>query len=495
MSFYIKKITIIIIIIANSIKKISSIKEDLCLIFTFLRHGARSPPLKNEKYDLLNEEWKIGSYKLTIIGQRQLFLLGNLFNKKYNNFINKNYSPSEIYIFSTDNDRTLMSANSFLMGLFSYENKFNFNEYNILNSFPPFDKNLSDIKDFSNKLGNDKINFNNIQIIPIHIIEERDRLNKFWNECPLIGNLLDENMKCKEINDNAIKFNQSFSEELNKILNFDYDKYYFLNHKNISHFCNVLYSDIYDGRKLDIFNKTKINLTKLYNSCFETFQIDNIFYWGKNKEMNLIYSTSLLKKLINSLKSRVEININKNNKNNNDDLYNENNPKMFVFSGHDYDLISLIVSLKYIFNLNNGIFYPKFSSSLTIELYYKNNDLNNKIKESDFIVKIYFNGELFMEIDYLKFYNEINNKMYNEEGIKKFCKKDNDNNKDDKKNDDNEKKNVEEYFNRRKNFQINYQGYFAIIFGILSLLEFIFLYRQIKKTKIRNYNNEYFNIK
>ncbi len=85
MSFYIKKIAIIIII-ANSIKKISSIKEDLCLIFTFLRHGARSPSLRNEKLDILNEEWKIGSYKLTIIGQRQLFLLGNLFNKKYNFF-------------------------------------------------------------------------------------------------------------------------------------------------------------------------------------------------------------------------------------------------------------------------------------------------------------------------------------------------------------------------------------------------------------------------
>ena len=493
MSFCIKKIAIIIIIIANSIKKISSIKEDLCLIFTFLRHGARSPPLKNEKLDLLNEEWKIGSYKLTFIGQRQLFLLGNLFNKKYNFFLNEKYSPSEIYIFSTDNDRTLMSANSFLMGLFSYENKFNFNEYNILNSFPPFEKNLSDIKDFSNKLGNDKINMNNIQLIPIHIIEERDRLNKFWNDCPLIENILEENIKCKEIYDNSITFNKSFAEELIKILNIDSNKgkNYFLNHKNISHFCNVLYSDVYDDRKLDIFKNTKINLTQLNNSCYETLKIDNIFYWGKNKEMNLVYSTSLLKKLLNSLKSRVEININ-NNKNN---IYNENNPKMFVFSGHDYDLISLIVSLKYIFNLNNENIYPKFASSLTIELYNKKNDLDIKIKESDFIVKINFNGNFFMEMDYVKFYNEINYKMYNEEKYNKYCKKEDDNKKDKKNDDDEKKKNIDEYFNRVKNFKINYQGYFAIIFGILSLLEFIFLYRQIKKTKIRNYNNDYFNIK
>lgn len=477
MSFLLTKITIIAIIISNSIKKILTKNEDLRLIFSFIRHGARSPSLKNNDLDIINEKWINGPYQLTLIGQRQLFLLGNLFRKKYNSFIKENYSPSEIYLMSTDNDRTLMSGNYFLLGLFSKENnKINFNEKNLHNSFPPFENNFTEIKELSENLGNNKININNIQLFPIHTIEEKDRLSFFWKECPLISNILEENLKKKEILDNIINFKDNFSKDLINILNVNEN--YFLNHKNIVKFCDSLFADIYDDRKLDIFHSTKINLAKLNNSCFETLKIDNIFYWGGNKEMNLVYSTSLLIKLLNSLKTRIEINI-KNYKNE----YNQNNPKMFVFSGHDYDLISLIESLKFIFNIKQ-YFYPKFSSSLTVELFIKNKNKINSINESDFIVKINFNGDYILEIDFDKFNKEISKNIYSKEKFNSFCKNENKNDKI-----------VDEYFKNNKNKSINYQGYFAIIFGFLSLFEFILLYRQTRKAKIRNITNKYFNLK
>ena len=180
MSFFLAKLTIILIILSNLIKKILTKNEDLRLIFSFIRHGARSPSLKNDNLDLLNEKWLNGPYQLTLIGQRQLFLLGNFFRKKYNNFIQENYSPSEIYLMSTDNDRTLMSGNYFLLGLFSKEhNEINFNEKRLFNSFPPFEKNFSEIQELSENLGINKINLNNIQLFPVHTIQEKDRLSLF----------------------------------------------------------------------------------------------------------------------------------------------------------------------------------------------------------------------------------------------------------------------------------------------------------------------------
>lgn len=83
------------------------------------RHGDRTPirPYPNDPY---NDEsiWPVPYGQLTNIGKDQHLLLGRWIRKRYSYLLNELYSPYDIYIQSTDVDRTLMSAESHLAGLY-----------------------------------------------------------------------------------------------------------------------------------------------------------------------------------------------------------------------------------------------------------------------------------------------------------------------------------------------------------------------------------------
>ncbi|KAG7209702.1 hypothetical protein KM043_011341 [Ampulex compressa] len=83
------------------------------------RHGDRTPiqPYPNDPY---NDEslWPVPYGQLTNIGKHQQLLLGRWLAKRYSHLLSDVYSPYDIYIQSTDTDRTLMSAEAHLAGLY-----------------------------------------------------------------------------------------------------------------------------------------------------------------------------------------------------------------------------------------------------------------------------------------------------------------------------------------------------------------------------------------
>ncbi|XP_065172701.1 prostatic acid phosphatase-like, partial [Atheta coriaria] len=75
------------------------------------RHGDRTPvdPYPNDPY-LNKSYWPVGFGQLTNVGKEQHYEFGAWLRTRYNDFLPKDYSESDIYIRATDVDRTLMSA-------------------------------------------------------------------------------------------------------------------------------------------------------------------------------------------------------------------------------------------------------------------------------------------------------------------------------------------------------------------------------------------------
>ncbi|XP_076240639.1 prostatic acid phosphatase [Calliopsis andreniformis] len=83
------------------------------------RHGDRTPigAYPNDPYN--NESiWPVPYGQLTNLGKHQHLLLGRWVRKRYSHLLSYLYSPHDIYVQSTDVDRTLMSAESHLAGLY-----------------------------------------------------------------------------------------------------------------------------------------------------------------------------------------------------------------------------------------------------------------------------------------------------------------------------------------------------------------------------------------
>ena len=103
-------------------------KEKLIFAIDLIRHGDRTP-----EYEIPGSpySWKEGLGQLTAKGISQETQLGKELRKKYVNqyyLLPKSYNPETIYVRSTDYNRTQMSANSLLLGLYPIKMRASFSQ-------------------------------------------------------------------------------------------------------------------------------------------------------------------------------------------------------------------------------------------------------------------------------------------------------------------------------------------------------------------------------
>ncbi|KAA3670341.1 lysosomal acid phosphatase [Paragonimus westermani] len=92
-------------------------RSKLLQIFLLSRHGDRSPIHILPK-DPYKDHWVQGYGQLTTYGAEQHMALGKFIRSSYSTFISPTFHKDEAFFRSSGTDRTLMSANSFIRGLY-----------------------------------------------------------------------------------------------------------------------------------------------------------------------------------------------------------------------------------------------------------------------------------------------------------------------------------------------------------------------------------------
>ena len=386
----------------------------LLFVHVHIRHGARGSSkggFLGSGKDYLNINWETNS-ELTEIGIRQEYILGFNTRIKYKNFLSYYYNPKEILIYSTFINRAIQSGYSFINGLYFPKNIFLTNEQ-IKNSFPSNLLNKNIEKEII-KLGNLTIP-NGINIIPIHIFNMKDHDFLLFAEisCKPVIKKRKEILKSNYIKNTVNNFQNKYKKKLDTFFNktninflWDFD--------HIQDFCDNFISDKIQQIDLSYFNQiTKISFNELEKDCNEIFRINLEDYQLGNKDIFFMSQTPVIKKLINYMEKRIEIEEG-NLENNNLDY---NSPKFIVYSAHDSSMSGVMLWMKELFDCKTIV--PSFSSSLNFELYKKDNNLKGNY--DDYYIKYIINDEEILIISFLLFKEKSKKYFWSDKEISHFC--------------------------------------------------------------------------
>merc|ERR1719369_1937675 len=303
---------------SSKIPVLSSSSQDqdlsgLVLVHLVYRHGDRTPinPYPTDPYRN-RSNWPVDFGQLTSKGVRQQFELGEWIRERYQGFISRNYSNQEILVRSTDVDRTIMSAQANLAGLYPASGYWNWNTN--LPWHP----------------------------VPVHTVPKQgDRLLSSHAECPRFEELREE-VK-------AGKFMKDIYDD-NKEL-FDY-----ISEKSGVNITDIVQLDyIYDSLLIeDIYEKELPEWTK------------EVFPGGKFKELrDLSFTVNTLTQEMRRLKGGPFVQeMLAHFQSVVDKTLDPPNRKLFMYSGHDTTVAPILHTLGVFNNIA-----PPYASMVIVELF------------------------------------------------------------------------------------------------------------------------------
>lgn len=433
----------------------------LLMVIEISRHGAREPI-----YDILKFNPFDSQGELTPVGMKQHYLLGQTLRTLYienENLFSSIYSPKDIYIRSTNYNRTIQSAYSQLFGLFPLGSGPNV-ETKIPQKYlnPPFETNITDFNTFSRNLHTslgDQALLKNFQPIPVHVIDlDHDYLLRPFDikVCPINIKLQNIQYESKIFKDLTNLFKDNTLKELPNHSLWDafdlYDTYENFRYSNQT-FPSTFTPEL------------KRNLTFIHNIMIY------LVYFGSEEQRRFL-NTPIIDEILKYFDRKI---------NKTDEI------KFVYYSGHDRTISMILSGLNYSsvncsYNKYMGIVnkisevcleFPHYASNILIELH--ENDENN------FNVKIRYDGNYIpmcgTNLTFCKYETFAKKlKEYRVSDFEKYCQI----------NSDIADKTVEkeeEYNKKQSNSTAKiFSLFFGFIFGV-TITGIIFYYKFIKKER------------
>ena len=389
--------------------------DKLLFVWKHFRHGARGPYIGiNTKthLDFIGEIWNTVG-ELTPLGLRMHYLLGVGTKNEYSNFLSEKYNPNELYITSTNVNRTLISVYAFLKGFYDNKTSTDLTENQIKRAIIQNSNYSSKINDKINKLGKKSLE-GGVNEIPVHIFDGKKLEFGLYegSNCPGIIKYQKENQESERVEkiyeDIKKHTNETFGEYVLKFMNTT-NLNYLWNKTNIYYLSDTFFSDYYNGRKMKNINDTGIDMESFYQNSFNVTFIDTYHYtFGFPSTETVYISVSpMLRNVLYYMDKRIQL-----DKQNKPDEIIADSPRFVVFSGHDTSLAPIDIFMESEFGIDFGM--ATYASSQTFELW--KNGTTGK-----YSVHYLFNQKLkgIFELD--SFREKINNKTYNQEEIREIC--------------------------------------------------------------------------
>ena len=460
-----------LILILSLIKNNSS--EKILFAFQMNRHGARAPYLGViNGIDVYKERWT-QIEELSDVGRRMLYLLGVKVRKRYiekYKLLSENYNPQEIYIKSTDSNRTIESIYSFLQGLYPAGTGPTINNkvLNITNiTYPPNKKYQNDFEDILNtfNMSDDGSALPyQLSIQPVHLFYKPDHEIDLYDTRICFGHKKDyeERQRRKEIFDFVDKIMNETNNlfmELEETNNNTFLRDYWTLYKYMDGFL----CDDTDRRSFEYMkNKYGIQIVdklREYSNYFLDLDYFETNFPEVASEIGIVSNSFTIHSLLNWMKIAI------NNYENNKNQY----IKFVIYSAHDSTIGSMESFLRYAFN--SKMESCSFADSRYFELYIDDNG-NYKVR--------YLKGDnnIKLDITYEHFRDVSTEKTWSDEKVNEFCQFDGNSDNHEEKKEENEKE--EDILA------------FSIMIGLIAfnaILIFLLIFISCKGNNYKDYNN------
>ena len=401
--------------------------DRLVFLYTHFRHGARAPmDIKDDFTDLLGEKWN-NPGELTGIGQRMHYLLGLRNRIRYiekEKFLSEKFDPHEILIYSSNLNRTMLSAASQLQGLYPQSSKKGetLTDAQEKVAVPPVDIECEEINKEIKDLNKAALPYQ-MTLAPVRMVNDNDKKMNVYD----LKDCTEERDNIKKENRETIpylmnftkEFNEKYGTTLKEYMKTQKDEYNLL---DIDEFCDAFLSSYTDQRELNSFKKTNITFEEMNDYCYEYFRVTYLYHFHGDKDKLLAHidSSKLMSELMFHMKRRLDSDITIENEDENYKDYSY--PKWLMISGHDSttsaDEIFLLNALD--LNITELYIFPRYAAQLALEVRTKKEP--SKAKDySDYYVVGYFNDKQLFNTTADNFINKVEKEIWSQDKIDDFC--------------------------------------------------------------------------